>query len=213
MKKINLITNFLIAIVLLAILFIVPTEKTTTVWITFAFTIFALFLNSCIAIKNKKSEVASLALVYTSFSYLSVQLIMFVVTLVFPQIKTWIILIFNILVLAIMILIVSMMLKSSNYISDIDEKNNAKRFFIKEIELELNLLISDEENVELKKKMLKLLERIRFSDPMSNEYVGTLECEIKTSLQNFSNSTEKNILIETLERKLKERNQKINLYK
>lgn len=214
MKHIMLIANIIIGIVLSLVLVIVPIEKTTTVWVAYIFTILALIINSSVSVKKRKSELSNLSLVYTGFTYLAVQVVILVLTMIFPSIPAWIILIFNIVVLAIAILISMILFKSSNYIIKIDEKNKTKRFFVKEIEVELNLIINDEDNAELKKKMMKISELIRFSDPISNEYVELLEDEIKYILNEISNNThDKGILLDTLDKKLKERNQKINLYK
>ena len=109
-------------------------------------------------------------------------------------------------------------LRAATYINENDKKQKAKVFYIRDLQSDVDYVCSLVSNSELKTKLNKLSEDIRFSDPMSHESLAMVEEQLKelvfrmNSAASENNDEELEKLIKEADLKLKYRNSKcINL--
>lgn len=110
------------------------------------------------------------------------------------------------------------MLRGTNYINSNIKKQKAKVFYIRDLQSDVDYVSQLVSNIELKKKLNKLSEDIRFSDPMSHESLQSVEEQLKELVFRMNvaasenNEEELEKLIKEADLKLKYRNNKcINL--
>ena len=86
-------------------------------------------------------------------------------------------------------------------------------FFIKNLQVDMEILAGAEKDAKTKKALEQLAEKIRFSDPMSNEQLAVLEDKISLAVENLKSSDDKMKIIEDLNLLLDERNRKCKILK
>lgn len=199
--------------------FVIPTEKTATFWIAYVFSVIAFLVQIPIwktGFANKetlKSKFLGFPLISVGVTYLIIQLVAFALFMALPSIPKWI----AIIVCAIILCFSALCLIAGNAgaeeINRIDAKQKTKRFYIDSLRVEVEMLINAEKDASTKMMLKKLAEKIRFSDPMSNDSLYDIEGEIDTKVKNLKNATDKKPLIEEIELLLVERNQKCKILK
>ena len=107
-----------------------------------------------------------------------------------------------------------------NIVSGIEEEQKEKVYYIKSIASDLGLVAGKIQDEDLKKKAEKVAEIARYSDPMSNQTLAGLEATISTKVEELKDavadeksSEEISKIIERIEEKLLERNEKCKLLK
>ncbi len=209
----------IVFILLNIIAFAVPTDKTTTFWIAYAFTVVALALQ--IGIWNKafkaaetlKSKFLGIPIVYVGMIYLVFQLIAFAVFMAFPRIPYWIAVIVCAFVLGVSAICLINADAARDEIDRVEEKVNRKVFYIRELRADVEMLAEQEPNPETKAALLKLAEKIRYSDPMSSEALADLEAKITKRVKELKTVENKTAIITILDSLLTERNKKLKLLK
>ena len=88
-----------------------------------------------------------------------------------------------------------------------------KVFYIRELQADVELLADNENDVAVKTALLQLAEKIRFSDPMSNEVLAELEAEITAKINELKLAENKAEIITVLDSLVNERNKKAKLLK
>ena len=222
MKKTNT-KGYLILCILLILLsiiaFAVPTLKTVTFWIAYVFTI-AAFVAQIVIWKialgrgeTLKSKFLGFPVVHIGIVYLIIQTITFVIFMFAPTLPTWIAVVTCSIVCGISAVCMISGEAGRCEIERIESKVQKKVFFIKELQAEINIIASEETNDEIKDTLLQLAEKIRFSDPMSNEQLADLENKISERVVSLKGTTEKAVLIAEITSLLNERNQKCKILK
>lgn len=201
------------------IAFTVPTDKTITFWVAYAFTVVAFALQMGIwnaafkAAETLKSKFLGVPIIYVGIVYLVVQLIAFVAFMVFSIIPSWI----TVIVCALILGISAICLISANVARDeinrAEEKVNQKVFYIRELQADVEMLAEQEQNPEIKTSLTRLAEKIRYSDPMSNEVLSDLEVEITDKVKELKTADNKAEIITILDSLVAERNKKAKLSK
>ena len=171
------------------IAFAVPTAKTATFWIAYVFT--AVAFASQIAIWNfafkgtdtLKSKFLGIPLISVGITYLIVQIIAFVIFMAFPIAPSWIAIVVCALILSISAICLIGTETSREEINRVEEKVEKKVFYIKSLQVDIEMLASAETDTDTKKVLTKLAEKIRFSDPMSDEALVDLEAEITAKVK------------------------------
>ncbi len=167
--------------------------------------------------ENKQKVFYNIPIVTTSLISLLVTIVVAVILALIPDVPNWL----TALILAVVTLIsVVAILKShivAESISKIDDKVKVKTFFIKNLTVDAETLISKATTDEAKAVAKKVYEAICYSDPMANDALSSLESEISTKFNAFSNAvTSGEALKETSEALLvliEERNNKCKLLK
>lgn len=88
-----------------------------------------------------------------------------------------------------------------------------KIFYIRELQANVELLVDNEKNVEIKTALMRLLEKIRYSDPMSSEQLKDLEGRISAKVAEMKTATNITEIIAELNSLLDERNKKCKILK
>ena len=167
--------------------------------------------------ENKQKVFYNIPIVTTSLISLLVTIVVAVVLALIPDVPNWL----TALVLAIVTLISVVAILKSHFvaetISKIDDKVKAKTFFIKNLTVDAETLISKASNDEAKAEAKKVYEAIRYSDPMANDALSSLESEITSKFNAFSNAVVSGEALEETSKALliliEERNNKCKLLK
>ena len=96
-------------------------------------------------------------------------------------------------------------------IERVSVKVREKTFYIKQLQTEVELLAGAETDAATKSKLAQLAEKIRYSDPMSDEQVADIEDRITAKIAELKSSTDKTEIINELNSLLDERNKKCKL--
>lgn len=201
------------------IAFAVPTAKTATFWIAYAFTSIAFASQIVIwkfAFKGAdilKSKFLGIPLISVGITYLIVQIIAFAVFMALPLIASWIAIVVCALILGISAICLIGTETGREEINRVEEKVEKKVFYIKSLQIDVEMLASSERDTDTKAALTKLAEKIRFSDPMSNESLADLEAEITTKVKELKTTENKAEIITVLDSLITERNKKAKLLK
>ncbi len=201
------------------IAFAVPTDKTITFWIAYAFTVVAFALQIGIwiaafkAAETLKSKFLGVPIIYVGIVYLVLQLIVFAVFMIFPLIPSWIVVMACALVLGISAICLISADAARDEINRVEEKVNQKVFYIRELQADVEMLEEQEQNPEIKTSLTKLAEKIRYSDPMSDEQLSDLDSKISTKVAELKTVSSKFEIITELNSLLDERNKNCKILK
>lgn len=206
-------------ILISVIAFAVPAAKTATFWISYAFTVVAFAAQIIIwkaalgRSKSLKSKFLGFPVIHIDIVYLVVQIIALGIFLFIPTLPIW-----SAVVVCVVIAGVSAvcMIASDVDRSEIDRvsaKVQEKTFYIKQLQVDVELLASAETDVATKSALIQLAEKIRYSDPMSDEQLADTEDQIIAKIAELKSSTDKAEIINELNSLLDERNRKIKILK
>lgn len=201
------------------IAFAVPTSKTTAFWISYAFTVLAFAAQLIIwkvalgCSESLKSKFLGFPVVHIGIVYLVVQIIAFIVFLSIPTLPIW-----SAVVVCAVVAGVSAgcMIASDVGRSEIERvsaKVQEKTFYIKQLQADVELLASTETDTVIKSALMQLAEKIRYSDPMSDEQLADIEDRIAVKIAELKSSADKVKIINELNLLLDERNKKCKLLK
>ena len=195
------------------IAFAVPTSKTTAFWISYAFTVLAFAAQLIIwkvalgCSESLKSKFLGFPVVHIGIVYLVVQIIAFIVFLSIPTLPIW----SAVVVCAVVAGVSAVCMIASDVgrseIERVSVKVREKTFYIKQLQTEVELLAG----AETESKLAQLAEKIRYSDPMSDEQVADIEDRITAKIAELKSSTDKTEIINELNSLLDERNKKCKL--
>ena len=201
------------------IAFAVPTAKTATFWITYAFSVVAFALQIVIwkfAFKGTdtlKSKFLGIPLISVGITYLIIQIIAFAVFMVLPLTASWIAIVVCALILGISAICLIGTETGREEINRVEEKVEKKVFYIKALQVDVEMLASTETDADTKAALTKLAEKIRFSDPISNDVLSDLEAEITAKVKELKTAENKAEIITVLDSLITERNKKAKLLK
>lgn len=201
------------------IAFAVPTAKTATFWTAYAFTTIA-FASQIVIWKfafkgadTLKSKFLGIPLISVGITYLIVQIIVSVVFMALPLTANWIALVVCALILGISAICLIGTKTGREEINRVGEKVEKKVFYIKSLQVDVEMLASAETDVNTKEALTKLAEKIRFSDPMSSEYLADTEAEITAKVKELKTTENKAEIITVLDTLITERNKKVKIMK
>lgn len=222
MKKNTPFAHIILGIVFVlmnVIAFAVPTDKTASFWITYTFSAVAFIIQPFVwkiafgKGKELKSKFLGIPLIHVGLVYLVIQLIAFVLFMAFPNIPSWIAVIVNALIIGVSLICLISTEVGTKEINKVEEKVKQKVFYIKELQIDVEMTAQRETDAETKKALEALAEKIRFSDPMSSEQLFDLENKIKEKVEELKTSGDKITLSKDVELLLEERNRKCKLLK
>ena len=95
----------------------------------------------------------------------------------------------------------------------VSAKVQEKTFFIKQVQTEIELLADAETDVATKSALTQLAEKIRYSDPMSNEQIADIEDRIAAKVSELKKAADKTNCIVELNSLFDERSRKCKLLK
>lgn len=199
--------------------FAVPSAKTAAFWISYAFTVIAFAAQIAIwkaglgRTESLKSKFLGFPVVHIGIVYLVIQSITLAAFLFIPTLPIWsaVVACASITGVFAVCLITSDVGRSE--IERVSAKVQEKTFFIKQVQTEIELLADAETDIATKSALTQLAEKIRYSDPMSNEQIADIEDRITEKIAELKISTDKAKIINELNSLLDERNRKIKISK
>lgn len=200
------------------IAFVIPTEKTSTFWTAYIFSVIAFAAQIGIwhfAFKGAetiKSKFLGIPLIHIGIVYLVIQLVAFTIFMTVPTIPSWIAVIVCVLIFGISAICLISGEAAKDEINRV-EKISRKVFFIKELQIDMEMLAEQETDSDVKVALLKLAEKIRFSDPMSNDALAECEAKISRKIAELKVAENKSEIITELDLLLTERSKKAKLLK
>ena len=203
------------------IVFLIPANKTEIFWISYCATTIA-FISQIIiwklGFKNGEkieSKFLGIPTIYIGILYLIVTLIVSVVFMIFSSIRPWIVIIVFAFIATISFSCIVGSLAVRREIKIIDESISIRTRYIKNILMEIELLAQQEENEDNKIALTKLAEKIRYSDPISNDLKNDLEESINLKINELkaADANEKIKIIESISFLIDTRNKKVRQLK
>ena len=201
------------------IAFTVPTAKTATFWVVYVFTAVAFVSQIAIwkfAFKGSdtlKSKFIGIPLISVGIIYLLIQIIAFSVFMALPLTASWISIVVCASIFGISAICMIGTKAGREEINRVEEKVEKKVFYIQSLQFDIEMLASTETDTQTKAALTKLAEKIRFSDPMSNAFLGELETEIAAKVKELKTAENKAEIITALDLLITERNKKVKLLK
>lgn len=201
------------------IAFAIPTEKTATFWIAYAFSVIAFVSQIGIwkfAFKGAdtlKSKFLGIPLISVGTRYLVVQVVAFAAFMAFPLLPTWIPVVVCSVILGISAICLIGTETGREEINHVEEKAEKKVFYIKSLHVDVELLAESESDPEIQAELIKLADKIRFSDPMSNDALTEIEAEILGKVKELKTVENKLAVIAATSALVAERNKKVKILK
>ena len=222
MKK-NSTKGYVILGILFALIsiiaFAVPTSKTATFWIAYVFTAAAFAAQIGIwktALGKEgtlKSKFLGFPLVHIGIVYAVIQVIVFSVFLFVPTLPVWSAIVVCSVIAGISAVCMISADAGRDEIERVEAKVQKKVFYIRELQADIELLADNETNADVKTALTQLAEKIRFSDPMSNEQLADLEDKISTKIEELKTTSSQLEIITELNSLLDDRNKKCKILK
>lgn len=175
------------------IAFAIPTAKTLTFWVAYAFTAIAFIAQAIIWNKvfscavTLKSKFLGFPIVHIGIVYLIIQLIVFVVFMTLPLSPVWIAIVVSALICGIAAICMITTNVGRKEIDRVEEKVQEKTGFIKLIQADVDCLYEAETDPIIKSAYMNLSEKIRFSDPMSSDSLSNIEHQITLNIDQLKN--------------------------
>lgn len=201
------------------IAFAVPTAKTATFWIAYVFTAAAFAAQIGIwktALGKEgtlKSKFLGFPIVHIGIIYAIIQVIAFAVFLFAPTLPTWSAIVVCPIIAGLSAVCMISADAGRNEIERVEAKVQNKVFYVREMQADIELLADNESDVAVKTALTHLAEKIRFSDPMSNEQLADLENKISIKAAELKTASSKLEIITELNSLLDERNKKCKILK
>ena len=222
MKK-NSTKGYVILGILFALIsiiaFAVPTSKTATFWIAYVFTAAAFAAQIGIwktALGKEgtlKSKFLGFPVVHIGIVYAIIQTVAFAVFLFVPTLPVWSAIVVCSVTAGISVVCMLSADAGRDEIERVEAKVQKKVFYIRELQADIELLADNETNADVKTALTQLAEKIRFSDPMSNEQLADLEDKISTKIEELKTTSSQLEIITDLNSLLDERNKKCKILK
>ena len=162
-------------------------------WTSWSFIIIAFIINLfCASITFKQDNLKKLfykvPLITISKTGLIVTLVLGIILMLIPDCPYWISVIVCFTICGLTLITVNKANWSSNIVEDIDKKIENNTSFIKSLTSDAEILLTNAKSEETKNLCKKVYDAIRYSDPMTNNELSSIESQIKTKFDEFSNA-------------------------
>ena len=218
-KNLGYVVLGILLVLVSIIAFVIPTEKTGTFWIAYVFTAIAI-LAQIVIWKNTlgkedtlKSKFLGLPVVHVGIVYLVAQIVAFAVFTVVPVLPIWSAVVACAVILGFSVIFMIAGEAGRGEIERVEAKVQKKVFFIKELQADVELLIDRETDTEIRDALQQLAEKIKFSDPMSNDALAEVEEAITAKIAELKSASDKIAVIQELNSLLMKRNKKAKILK
>lgn len=167
-----------------AIAFLTPIERSGGFWVGYVFTTIAFlgqFSSTYKAFKAKtlKKCFYNVPLITISYTGLIVMLIAGSVCMVIPGIPNWLGVIVCLVVLGVTAIAVISAGAAGSIVANLDQKVEEKTTFIRNLTIDAENLMNRANAPMLKNQCKKVLEAVRYSDPMSSKELSDVEQRIR----------------------------------
>lgn len=204
-------------ILISVIAFAVPAAKTTAFWISYAFTVVAFAAQIIIwkaalgRSESLKSKFLGFPVVHIGIVYLVVQIVALIVFLFISTLPIWSAVASCAVIAGVSAVCMIASDVGRSEIERVSAKVQEKVFYIRKLQTDVELLADAETDSATKSSLMQLAEKIRYSDPMSNERLENIEGQITAKIAELKSSTDKIKIIKELNSLLDERNKKCKI--
>jgi len=172
-------------------------KYTPTFWIGYVFiTVMFIgqFICSYMAFKadNAKKLFYNISLIRTSYIGLIVSFIVGGLCMLISPLPYWVGVIACAIVLVVNVISVLKATAAIDEIERVDTKVKTQTFFIKSLTIDADTLMASAKSEAVKAECRKVYETIRYSDPMSNEALSSVEGQITVKFAEFSEAVKAN---------------------
>lgn len=201
------------------IAFVIPTTKTSAFWIGYVFTVIAFAVQAYVwyATIGKKQDLKSKLLgssvTYISAVYLAIQFVVFLIFMFVSSAPNWCAILVCVMILGISAVCMITTNAGTELITANENKVAVKRKFIKDLQIEVEMLAETETDSEIKQKLNELAKKVRLSDPMSDASLSELEGNLTAKVSAIESSSDKVKTISEAESLLMKRNKKVKALK
>lgn len=209
-----------IAFVLVSVIaFTVPSAKTSVFWISYVFTVIAFAAQIVIwkaalgRNESLKSKFLGFPVVHIGIVYLVIQSITLATFLFIPTLPIWSAVVACAAIAGVFAVCLITSDVGRSEIERVSAKVQEKAFYIKQLQADVELLSGAETDAATKSALTQLVEKIRYSDPMSNEQIADIEDRITAKIAELKSATDKAKIIAELNLLLDERNRKTKILK
>lgn len=168
-------------------------KYTPSFWIGYIFitiTFIGQIICAYFALKDNdiKKTFYNISLFTTSYTGLILSLIFGGLCMIISPLPYWVGIILCAIILSINVIAVVKASAAIDIVSGIDEKLKESTLFIKSLTIDAESLISRAKSEPVKTVCKKVYEAVRFSDPMSNEALASVESQITLKFNEFGNA-------------------------
>ena len=216
MKKDSVKGYVLIGIIFILITVVslaIPTSKSAYIFTVVALAAQIVLWKRTFGHKELKSKFLGFPIVHIGIVYLIVQIAVLFVFVFAEKLPAWSALVTCTVIAAIAAIFMISANVGRTEIERVAQKVQGKVFYIKNLQVDIEILASAEKDTKTKEQLEQLAEKIRFSDPISNEQLASLEEKISIAVENLKFSDDKMKIIEDLNLQLDERNRKCKILK
>ena len=187
-KQKNLIMTGLIYAILIGVynllVFVIFKNHTSVFWISYGFAMIAFgvqVVSMFLSLRKMDVESVFFGIPLVSFSlyYLIAELCISTVFMIFQDVDTTLPLVIQILILAIYAVIAIITLMARDTVQEIGENVKQKVVQLKSVRVDIDMLYESCSDPELKAKLRKLSDTVKFSDPMTIEAISDVEQRIQ----------------------------------
>lgn len=137
---------------------------------------------------NNDKRFLNIPIISLSYTALIVSIIVGAVAMAVPFIPYWVGIVLDVLIVAFYAIAIISSKAAADTIENIDKKVKAQTMFIKSLTVDAESLLNQSESDETKAIAKKVYEAIRYSDPMSNDALSSVESQITIKFNEFSNA-------------------------
>lgn len=172
-------------------------KYTPSFWVGYVFitlTLLGQLACAYIALKedNLNKTFYNISLFSASYTGLIVSFIVGGLCMLISPLPYWVGVIVCSIVLVVNVLTVVKAKVAVDAVSKIDEKIKVQTFFIKALTVDADTLVASAKSDEVRAECRKVYEAVRYSDPMSNDALASVESQITIKFAELSESVEKN---------------------
>lgn len=142
--------------------------------------------------ENKGKVFLNIPIINLAYSVLIVSLVVGAVAMAVPQIPYWIGVIVDVFVLAFYVIAIVKASAAADIVHDVEQKVKVQTFFIKSLTVDADSLMARAKSDEMKAETKKVYEAIRYSDPMSNDALASIENQIQNEFNAFADAVKNN---------------------
>lgn len=135
---------------------------------------------------NLKKLFYNLPLITVSYSGLILTVVVGAACMAIPNLPNWVGIIVCLLILAFNAIAVVKATAAAELVSEVDDKVKAQTSFIRSLTADAEGLMSRAQSAEAKETCKKVYEALRYSDPMSNDALASIESNITIKFSKFS---------------------------
>lgn len=142
--------------------------------------------------ENIKKHFYNISLIAISYTGLIIILAAGTITMIIPNLPNWIGILICMLAFAFTTVSIIKTKAAADIAEQVDRKIQTKTLFIKSLTIDAEQLMSSAKSDAAKKETKRVYEKIRYSDPMSDDALADIESQITSKFTDFCNAVNAN---------------------